>query len=370
MSWLKFEVLIVMLSYAVLVGAILIGKKRANNKSKSLYNENLANSLDEISVVIPFRNEVDNLPKLLASLKKLNAFPLEFIFVNDHSEDESTELLGEIKLPCELRLYTLELGIEGKKKALSKGIVESKGNYILSWDADIEIVPTYFEALKKYSWSDLNILPVQMHASSWIGGFFAWDYQLQTQTSFALAGIVRPVIASGANLFFDKKGFLESESTRTDTDYLSGDDQFLLSAFRKSGKNISIINDENLTALTAPPNSIPDGLIQRSRWLGKSKAVKDALANGFGFIVLLIQLMYYTFAFFQLAIGNFGATIVLILIKSELDAFICTYKYQEQFNTFQVFVYELIFPIYIFSLVFLSLFSTPNWKGRSTKKPS
>jgi hypothetical protein len=98
--------------------------------------------------------------------------------------------------------------------------------------------------------------------------------------------------------------------------------------------------------------------------------VKDALANGFGFIVLLIQLMYYTFAFFQLAIGNFGATIVLILIKSELDAFICTYKYQEQFNTFQVFVYELIFPIYIFSLVFLSLFSTPNWKGRSTKKPS
>ncbi|MGJ8661557.1 MAG: hypothetical protein ACSHXL_05940, partial [Bacteroidota bacterium] len=118
---------------------------------------------------------------------------------------------------------------------------------------------------------------------------------------------------------------------------------------------------------TKPPDTISQGLAQRSRWLGKTKAVKDSLASVFGLTVLLLQLSYYSFSLYQLTIGNYGAAIILVLIKGELDAFICTYKFQEQFNTFQVFLYELVFPIYIITLGIYTLFRTPYWKKRKTK---
>jgi biofilm PGA synthesis N-glycosyltransferase PgaC len=367
MSWLKLDVFLAMAAYGLIVGLVLLGKWKAKRKSDSLLSDEIVNNSDKISVIVPFRNETKNLPNLIQSIQNLQTFPLEFIFVNDHSEDDSESILEKTNLDFTFQLVNLVNEEAGKKAAIRKGVELAKGSFILTWDADITPFHSYFSELEKYSWASLSILPVEMRDSKWASGFFAWDYQLQTQTSLSMAGWARPILASGANLLFEKEAFIYAEEHRTDGYLSSGDDQFLLSAFRKSGKSIQNLVSKELTVITGSPLTITDGLSQRSRWLGKSKAVKDNLANLFGVFVLVLQLSYYAFAFHQLWIGNFGATIVMILIKSELDAFICTYKFQEQFNTFQVFVYELVFPVYIFVLLFNSIFKIQTWKGRSSK---
>lgn len=369
MSWFRYDVILAMVIYALVVAMVHLGKRFANAKKEKRVLVNSKNDLNEISVIIPFRNEIQNLPNLIHSIEKITSLPKEFIFVNDHSDDDFQHLIASAEIKCDVRIINLT-NESGKKSAIDKGVRESFGKYILTWDADITVPVNYFETLLQVYWTDMVILPVEMRDSSFVGGFFAWDFQLQTKTAYSFYGWFRPITASGANLFFKKSSFLEVEKHRADENYLSGDDQFLLAAFRKSQKTVSCMENSDLVVITKPPQTVFQGLIQRSRWLGKTKAVEDNMANIFGLFVLVLQLSYYAFSATQLVMGNYGAAVVLVLIKGELDAFICTYRFQEQFNTFQVFLYELLFLIYIFALLFSSIFITQKWKGRPIKNPS
>lgn len=361
MSWFKLEVIFVMASYAALIGIFLLGRKLAKAKVQKPKSKN---NLDEITVVIPFRNEGKNLPQLLKSIQGLVVKPKEFIFVNDHSEDDFLSHFSSLDFP--FMLLNLNENQYGKKAAIQLGVDSSDSEFILSWDGDVIVEPEYFVELEKHNWADLNILPVYMHGPDLIPGFFAMDYQLQTQANVALSGFYRPITSSGANLLFSKKIFIEAATTRNDADIASGDDQFLLKAVRDCGKEIQILIDKLLQVKTSAPQTITDGMQQRRRWLGKSAKVRDSFASIFGLTVFLLQMTYYSFAWFQSFIGDWGATIVLILIKGELDAFLVTYAFQEQFNTLKVFFYQLVYPIYMIALLFSSFVLKSEWKGRKS----
>ncbi len=356
MSWFKPEVICAMMSYALIILLFLYGRKRAKNVPAKREMGSR-----KISVIVPFRNEEKNLEALIESLQALSVLPEEIIFVNDHSTDQSLAVLQNLKVPFQL----LELDeSEGKKSAIAKGVEAASSEFILTWDADVLIPKDYFKTLQKYDFQDLLLLPVKMKGPCFVSGFFAMDYQLQTQANVALAGLYRPITASGANLLFKRKVYLEMANKRTDQDIASGDDQFLLSACRNSGVEIGLLTDKDLTVETDAPTTIQSGLAQRLRWLSKTKHVRDSFATVFGLFTLLVQLSYYTFAFYQSFIGDWGATIVLILIKGELDAFLATYSFQEQFNTLQVFVYQVLYPFYILALLYGWGFYKPTWKNR------
>ena len=347
-----------MSGYALVIALFLLGRwKFKRQEIKKADKKNAAS----ISVIVPFRNEVGNLKSLVESINGLSAHAEEYIFVNDHSEDESLLELENLSVP----FTVLELKSEsGKKKAIAFGVENAQSKFILTWDADVVVPPDYFEELRKNPWSDLVILPVKMLGSDFIPGFFAMDYQLQTQANVSLAGFYRPITASGANLLFKKSVFLEVQTFRKDGSVSSGDDQFLLKACRKSGKEITLLTNQNVRVETSAPESIRDGMEQRWRWLGKSRFVQDHFASVFGLLTFLIQMSYYSFAWYQLIIGDYGATIVMILIKGELDAFLSTYKFQEQFNTLNVFLYQVIYPFYMIALLFGAFTTTLTWKGR------
>lgn len=359
MSWFKLEVILTMLSYAFLVGLLVLGRKRTNKKSKK---GSVDNDLAEITVVIPFRNEAENLKRLILDIQKLKEFPTTFVFVNDHSEDEFLPLFENLSFPFQL-LYLDELAI-GKKAGIAAGVAFAKTKYVLTWDADIEVAEDYFSELKNWQWADLTILPVEMRGSKFVAGFFAMDYQLQSQANVALTGFFRPITASGANLLFVKEVYLKLSELRNDSAIASGDDQFLLKAMRENGQTIGVLTDDHLRVSTFAPEFIQAGMAQRTRWLNKTSKVGDGLATFFGGFVFLVQMSYYAFAFYQSLLGDWGATIVMVLIKGELDAFLTTYKFQEQFNTVQVFVYQLIYPFYILALSLMTFMKKPKWKGR------
>jgi glycosyltransferase involved in cell wall biosynthesis len=361
MSWFKLEVILAMLSYAALIGLFLMGRKRAKAKAKKCTQ---IQDVSDITVIVPFRNESNNLTSLLSSLENLKVFPVQFIFVNDHSDDDFEKHFSNRKFPFEL--LHLKDNEKGKKAAILAGVSASHSKYILTWDADIEMNEDYFVELSKWQWTDLTILPVEMRGSKFVSGFFAMDYQLQSQANVSFSGFLRPITASGANLLFLKSAFLAVAESRNDHEIASGDDQFLLKAMREQQQKISLLTNEKLKVRTTAPETLPSGMSQRVRWLGKTTKVGDSLANRFGAMVFLVQIGYYSFAFYQTFIGDWGATIMMVLIKGELDAFLTTYKFQEQFNTLQVFVYQLLYPFYILVLLLLSVNKKYVWKGRSS----
>lgn len=359
MSWFKPEVLLFMSSYSLIILLFLWGRRRALRKNNELRSTSFP---EDISVVIPFRNEEENLKVLIASLNVLKKVPKELIFIDDHSDDGSIEELQNLQISYQL--ISLKDTEMGKKAAISRGVQAAGSSFILTWDADIRMDEAYFEELEKFEWTDLTILPVEMRGSEFVAGFFAMDYQLQTQANLALAGFFRPITASGANLLFRKSEFIEAAKWRTDEPILSGDDQFLLKYFREKKRKIGWIVAPALTVQTDAPKSMKEGLHQRFRWLGKAKKVGDSFANIFGILVFAIQMTYYSFAFYQLFNGGFGATIVMVLIKGEMDAFLSTYAFQAQFNTLQVFLYQLIYPFYMVALILFSFRQKWEWKGR------
>ena len=92
-----------------------------------------------LSVVIPARNEEDNLPVLLASLTKQVPAPLEIVLVDDGSTDATAQRAqegGARVIPS----VPLPEGWRGKTWACHQGARAARGNWILFLDAD-----TWFE---------------------------------------------------------------------------------------------------------------------------------------------------------------------------------------------------------------------------------
>ncbi len=97
-----------------------------------------------ISVVIPFYNEEGSLKELYAQLTEAlggMAVEYELIFVDDGSRDSSNALVCELRREDpRVRLITFRRN-QGKSAALSIGFQASRGEYVVTMDADLQDDP-------------------------------------------------------------------------------------------------------------------------------------------------------------------------------------------------------------------------------------
>ncbi len=94
-------------------------------------------ALPSLTIVIPARNEADNLPVLLASLAKLR-YPGErqVLVVDDHSQDRTAEIAREYGVGVLQLTQGLPPGWMGKPHALHQGALASQTEWLLFTDAD------------------------------------------------------------------------------------------------------------------------------------------------------------------------------------------------------------------------------------------
>ena len=95
---------------------------------------------DRISVIIPARNERNNLGRLLPSLLNQPDQPHEIIVVDDHSDDGTGDYARELGLRV-VDGAELPEGWMGKTWACHQGAEVSSGEWLLFLDADIEVQP-------------------------------------------------------------------------------------------------------------------------------------------------------------------------------------------------------------------------------------
>lgn len=308
---------------------------------------------EEVTVIIPFRNEEDKLPFLLNSLKKeWKAEYGEILFVDDHSSDRSSDLIRSYDID-NMQLLSLKDG-EGKKQALKLGLKNADFKNIAQLDADVILSENYFEKLIVQGSDYTSGLIKYKEAKGGIALFQKWENLAMMFTSRLAIQINIPLMSNGANSNYKLNNVDYNDS------YTSGDDLFNMYSIFKSGGNISF-NDQTWIETNSAPD-FRSFINQRLRWMKKSGGLND-----WKFRALSVLFLFSQISPFLLLINPSIEMTVLVVLKTllELQGMMNINKILRYKGLFPFyFVMLLLYPISIIFLLLISLFSSVSWKGR------
>jgi len=110
----------------------------------------------DISVIIPFLNEEESLPELVAWIERVmltNQFSYEIIMIDDGSVDESWEKVIELRAKNPLIKGIKFQRNYGKSAALNEGFKAAQGDFVITMDADLQDspdeIPSLFAMIKE-----------------------------------------------------------------------------------------------------------------------------------------------------------------------------------------------------------------------------
>jgi glycosyltransferase involved in cell wall biosynthesis len=319
--------------------------------------------LSDCTLIIPFRNEAENLQTLTERLRAQNKMPKAIIFVNDHSTDNSVMLMEqELKSNPHWRL--IHAKETGKKSAIAAGVNLVKTEYCITMDADVTLLENYFN--QRVESADLMILPVVMHSKTVFGTFAAIEYNLFNALNILL-GKIYMLSCSGANLMFRVASFKEVQHEMNKISHASGDDYFLLRAMQKRKMKIGFSLNYDNSVTTHGAETYTGYLQQRLRWIGKTGGSSDWLSQVFGviialyFIGALVGVVAYAYQGNWLLLCGF----ISFRFMFELAVFL-PYQFglRNKTSILYFLFFSVIYPLLFFALLFGSVFIRPKWKGR------
>lgn len=99
-----------------------------------------------ISVIIPVYNHAHTIKKCIDDILAQSYKPLEIIIVNDGSSDNFVQMISGFK-NSEFKIINQDN--KGAAVARNRGFAQSKGEYVIFWDADTEAAPKMLEKMYK-----------------------------------------------------------------------------------------------------------------------------------------------------------------------------------------------------------------------------
>lgn len=320
--------------------------------------------LEEITLLIPFRDEALRIKPLLNSIIHAEKLPKSIIFIDDQSVDDTSRIIRNSLSNIDYEI--IHTKNPGKKNALNTGIKLVETKYILTMDADVVFHPEYFLHLEQQKDADMIIFPVKMSSRGY-QKLFELDIYMINSLNLIADGFKRPIVASGANLLFKKTVYDEINTLSSHNHILSGDDQFLLADFNKNKKDVQIVIKNQLAIETPVPLTLNELIKQRLRWIQKTPKVNDNYALFLGSIQVITTIFFLLLLITTLNQKLYIQSIALILSKYFCD-FLIAYHLLKSIQKKQLLlwllIYELLLPIYTVMLGLLSIFMKPIWKKR------
>ncbi len=238
-----------------------------------------------ITVIIPARNEEENLPHLLKALAQ-QTYPkelFEVIVIDDHSTDATAAV---VKQYSNYRLLTLKDFIpEGsinsyKKKAIEVGIQHSKGALIVTTDADCFTPKKWLETIASFYQKNkpaLIVMPVAINCrNSAIEIFQALDFMTLQGITGAAVHQKQLSMCNGANLAYTRSAFEAVNGFKGIDNIASGDDMLLMHKIAlQFPAGIAYIKSPEVIVKTEPVHNIKEFFNQRIRWASKADKYDD-----------------------------------------------------------------------------------------------
>ncbi|MFC7774483.1 glycosyltransferase family 2 protein [Flavobacterium sp. GCM10027622] len=330
--------------------------------------------LHRFSIIVPFRNEAENLPQLLNSLSNLN-YPkdlFEVILVNDASEDQ----FQIPNLPLQiLVLDTIRTTPSPKKDAINTAIQKANHNWIITTDADCEVGEDW---LKSFDSFIQNYEPkmiasgVYFKASnSILDSFQQLDLLSLQGTTIGSFGNQQAFMCNGANFCYHKSFFEALNGFDGNDTIASGDDVFLLQkAIAKDAKDVHFLKSEATQIQTQPETSWRGLFYQRVRWASKTANYSGNYSKQLGLSVFMMNL-FWILSLILVCLGliEYPYFLLMVVAKLSVDALLlvktnCFFKTQIRHFALS----NLIYPFFSTTVVIYSFFGNYSWKGRTFKK--
>ena len=323
-----------------------------------------------VSIVVAFRNEEDNLPRLIEQLKGQNYSPklLEIILVNDNSTDRWRQ---KVDLASMSAITVIDNSGHGKKSAIFEGVKCATHSIILTTDADCWLSPNWVVSMAaEFIGGNCELLfgPVNLKGnSSFLSYFQSLDYHAMATFGAGTSNLGAPFLCSGANLMFKKSCYL-SVFEELCHQFLSGDDVFLLHAFKRHRFPISFAQSSGAVVISDVQESWSALVNQRIRWGSKAGAYSDCFAIAVSLIIFGANcLMAFALLMLPIFLVYTNFVITLLLIKITIDSILISLS-SRLFGFKKRLFYTLISGfIYPFWITFVALKGFGNkgvWKGR------
>lgn len=332
-----------------------------------------------VSILIAARNEAQNIETVIKDIfsQSYNEALFELIVIDDHSEDDTLLIAQSLKAEFSNLKVLSNANGKGKKAALATGIQESKFDTIATVDADCRVPSEWLITMTSHWNKDQTKMllgPIVLEAEPPV------LQQAQAMENLAIMGLTggfashqKPIMANGANLFFDKRSF-EEIGGYTSSENPSGDDVFTMQKFsEKWPSSVQFVKHYESAVLTRPEPTFSTFWEQRKRWLSKKGGYSNWLVKGTAITTYLANLAAFVSLLFVIgALGSYWTDRLMwvLFIKTLADLILTrtvSKDLQPHCGIANILVTELFVVVYV---TFLGIFGNVRnyqWKGRTIK---
>jgi glycosyltransferase involved in cell wall biosynthesis len=335
----------------------------------TILRPNLTSEITEfVSVIVPLRNEAENISGLVSSLLSQNSLTnVEYLFLNDNSEDNSFELLtSALSDHTNAKIIqgsSMPPGWIGKTWALEQLLEQSRGEIIVSIDADVRLTPDAIsESITLMKSRRLDFLsPYPRQITHTLGERLIQPLLQWSWMSTLLLGIAEKAsfssmaVANGQFFIVRKKALLlvgGYESVKADV----LDDVFLARRLLKTGSHGVVVNGADIAQCR-----------MYSSWseieAGYGKSLRHAFGSPFGSLCAIFFIFLTGIAPLLFALkGSASGWLAL--------AFIIATRMMSAGRARTKIIDSLLHPISSTLLIYLIFFSylmrgNIQWKGRT-----
>jgi len=336
---------------------------------------------NHFTIIIPARNEEDNIEKCVLSILK-NDYPsnlFEVIVADDFSTDNTAQIVKQLQQQfSNLRLIQLEKFVSDKlnsykKKSIETVIAHSSYNWIITTDADCKASPNWVSLFNSYIQRNNVVFiaaPVKfINNRSFLSIFQCLDFiSLQGITGASVSAGFHNM-CNGANLAYRKEAFYEVNGFKGVDNIASGDDMLLMHKIeRRYPGKIGYLFHKKAIVETLPMQDWKSFINQRIRWASKATSYNDKKIFLVLLLVYLVNLCLLLLPFLSfLSIWTLFYWFMLLLVKTfcELIFMLPVAKFFGQQKLLWWFAIMQPFHI-VYTVVsgWLGKFGKYEWKGR------
>lgn len=324
------------------------------------------------TIIVPFRNEVENLPVLLESLSKLN-YPIdlfEVILVDDASDLKFKILDFGFKI---LLIDNVRSSNSPKKDAITTAMQQVTTDWVITTDADCVVPENWLLSLDGF----IQLNSISMVAggvsysceNSFLHHFQQLDLASLQGATIGTFGIRNGFMCNGANFAYTKTFFQNLNGFDGNNSIASGDDVFLLQkALSLYPEKVAYLKSKDFIVTTKPVNDWKSLFYQRVRWASKTSSYQIAFGKGLAILVFLMNLSLVS-TFVLMIFGVFPPFFLglIFMLKFVVDTILI-----QQANSFlsknkicYLFLSSFWYPFFSTTVAFYCLFGKYEWKGRT-----
>jgi cellulose synthase/poly-beta-1,6-N-acetylglucosamine synthase-like glycosyltransferase len=356
-----------------------------------------------LSVIIPVRNEAENILFLLQDLEKqtLPKTQFEVIIADDDSTDETLKIVREFQRNTSINLIINQLepktnNTSPKKRAIDSSIKLAKGVLITTTDGDCRVGTKWLESIVNFqrqtgaylvssavtfltstSLRQQNVTGYK-HQYSLIHSFthsLIRNSQIIEFGSLVGSGacamfIGKPNMCNGANLTYLKSVFYEVEGFKGNENLASGDDEFLMHKIAaKYPDKVKFLKSKDTIVETHAHDSWQSFYNQRKRWASKWRYYNNWQTTALAvFIFSANFIVPLTFSCWHFDFIPIKTLILIIFLKFSAEfiflSLIVSFLQKKALIWLIPFV-QIIYPFYV---IFFGLVAQKKsdyiWKGR------